>query len=332
LLTRAEKEKRVIELYEQDAAYRTIAKEVHFSLGRISSIIKRHNGELEVKGGNGEQRQREETIDTQVFKLFEEGRNPVQVAIELDLKSDEVTRLYKKWWELKGLYDLNQLYEEAKDYLFELHAAYKLVRDEGVAARQLVDAANCLKRLPLLENRLSKITNEVQNMEGQKQTQMNELCQLRNDVTITKQDLDSYSGIINDHKEEIRKLIDQIQQLEGLIARLKSKGAYRRIERVAEQKAREVLTDNRLMLQAALCAVIKALRNEHDMWFLIDGSAFRNQHQNYTQACETKVLELAERTYNHLLHMCVDSTMSPPLGVPKNRPPYSAYRPVWRAI
>jgi hypothetical protein len=38
LLTRAEKEKRVVELYEQDKTYREIAKEVHMSLGVSLSL------------------------------------------------------------------------------------------------------------------------------------------------------------------------------------------------------------------------------------------------------------------------------------------------------
>jgi len=91
LPTKSEKEKRVIDLYEQDKTYREIAKEVHMSLGDISSIIRRYKGEVNI-AANGEQRQQEETIDTQVFKLLEAGRTPVQVATDLDINSGEVTR------------------------------------------------------------------------------------------------------------------------------------------------------------------------------------------------------------------------------------------------
>ncbi len=44
-----EKEKHVIELYEQGKTYREIVKELHISPGRISSIIKKSNGEEEIK-------------------------------------------------------------------------------------------------------------------------------------------------------------------------------------------------------------------------------------------------------------------------------------------
>ena len=49
VLKKEEKEKRVIELHEQGKTYREIAKEEHLSPGRISSIIKKSNGEDETK-------------------------------------------------------------------------------------------------------------------------------------------------------------------------------------------------------------------------------------------------------------------------------------------
>jgi hypothetical protein len=74
-----------------------------------------------------------ETIDTRAFKLFEECMTSVKVAIELDLRSDDVTTLYTEYLKLKGLEELSLLYKERKDDLHEFHRAYKLTVDEGVA-------------------------------------------------------------------------------------------------------------------------------------------------------------------------------------------------------
>jgi hypothetical protein len=115
LLTRSEKERRAIEMYDEGRTYREITKEVHMSPGDISSIIKRHTGEPE----KGEQQQQEVTIDTKVFKLFEEGKGPVQVAIDLNLPSTEVTRLQSEYRKLIGLQELNQLQEEIGLDVFE---------------------------------------------------------------------------------------------------------------------------------------------------------------------------------------------------------------------
>jgi hypothetical protein len=91
----------------------------------------------------------------------------------LDIQSDEVSSIYKAW-QLKGLHDLNQIYEETKTDMIEFLAAYKMMKDEGVTPRHLVDAANCLGQLSLLEARLNKINHKIESKENQKQTQMNE--------------------------------------------------------------------------------------------------------------------------------------------------------------
>jgi hypothetical protein len=166
-LTRAQKERRVVELYGQDKKYREIAKEVHISLGDICSIIRTHTGEDKVEAESGDQHA--EMVDKQAFKLFEEGQTPVQVAISLNIQSDEISRLYKEWQQLKGLHDLNQIYEERKNDLAEFHAAYKIMKDEGISPRQLVDAAYRLKQISLLEPRLKNINHYIQSKENQKQ-------------------------------------------------------------------------------------------------------------------------------------------------------------------
>jgi hypothetical protein len=47
-------------------------------------------------------------------KLFSEGKTPEEVAIALNLRQPQVTEFYTEHWKLKGLYMLNQIYEEIK--------------------------------------------------------------------------------------------------------------------------------------------------------------------------------------------------------------------------
>lgn len=317
MLTKAEKENRVIELYEQGKNYRGIAQEVHMSLTNISSIVSRHTGESQgtVKPQNA--LQKPETIDTRAFKLFEEGKTPVKVAIELDLRSDEVTKLYTEYLKLKGLEELSLLYEERKDDLHEFHRAYKIMKDEGVSPRQLVDAANCLEQLSLLERRLKNISHDIQSKENQKQAQMNELSLIRNDITLARQEADSYAQIIDANKEEIAKLRHRLQELESLIAILKNTGEYRRIERAAEVAARKILQDNKLILEIALGAVIQALKDDPDLQQVISGSLRDPTYgarsgiaiRNYLILYNTKILKMTGQIFDNILGRCVSNTI-----------------------
>jgi hypothetical protein len=41
--------------------------------------------------------------ESQAFKLFSEGKTPVEVVVALDLPADQVQAIYREFWELKGM-------------------------------------------------------------------------------------------------------------------------------------------------------------------------------------------------------------------------------------
>jgi hypothetical protein len=49
--------------------------------------------------------------------MFIDGKTPIQVAIALNLREKEANEYYREYWNLNGLYNLNQIYEEVKDDL-----------------------------------------------------------------------------------------------------------------------------------------------------------------------------------------------------------------------
>jgi IS30 family transposase len=93
MLTREEKETQVIQLYEQGKSIREIAHELHLSFSTISSLIKRHTGEANAEIGKKETEV--ESKDSRVFKLFEDGKTPIQAVIESGLNAEEVLSCIK---------------------------------------------------------------------------------------------------------------------------------------------------------------------------------------------------------------------------------------------
>jgi Mor family transcriptional regulator len=85
MLARKEKQNLVIDLYKQDKTVREIAKEVHMSFSDISTIIKREFGDEDV------------TKDAQIFKLFERGRKPIDIAIKFNTSANEVQKLHREY-------------------------------------------------------------------------------------------------------------------------------------------------------------------------------------------------------------------------------------------
>ena len=134
MLSRTEKEQRVIELYQQGKTIREIAREVHMSFGNIGSIIRKGNRTEEDDNKPKEQQDKLPLTtlskDSQAFKLFSEGKKPTEVAIKLDLGADEVDRLYQQFWKLEGLYQLNQVYKEIRRYLPSFLKLFNIMKQQ----------------------------------------------------------------------------------------------------------------------------------------------------------------------------------------------------------
>ena len=48
--------------------------------------------------------------------MFKEGRsNPIDVAITLNLREKQVSEYDREYWNLNGMYHLNQAYEEIRE-------------------------------------------------------------------------------------------------------------------------------------------------------------------------------------------------------------------------
>ena len=113
MLSRTEKEQRVIELYQQGKTIREIAQDVHMSFGDIAFIIKKLTGLDDATKPKEQDKLPVTTLskDQQAFALFSEGKKPTEVAIKLDLGADVVERLNQQFWRLK--YELNLVYRDS---------------------------------------------------------------------------------------------------------------------------------------------------------------------------------------------------------------------------
>ena len=131
MLNNVEKEKLVIDLYyNQQKNVRQIAQEARMSFRDIGAILKKKETSVNDNGngngigvvvvdnqqqqqlGNGSSHSNQKS--TQAYKLFTEGKKPVNVAILLNLSEKEATRYFTEYWKLKRLYNLYQIYQGIK--------------------------------------------------------------------------------------------------------------------------------------------------------------------------------------------------------------------------
>ena len=98
---RVQRDKKIIELYEQGYAVAEICHEVGASATTVTDRINRYKESREP---------RIESVMARAFSLYKEGKSPLEVAIALELSADDAEKFYKDYLRLKGLGDLFNLY------------------------------------------------------------------------------------------------------------------------------------------------------------------------------------------------------------------------------
>lgn len=167
VLSRDERRRQVLEFHNQNMGTREIAKLLHISFTDITKILKEADKEKEVE----QQRTRQEFLASQAYKTFSEGKGLVQVAIELNIRAWEAITLQREYWELAGLHDLNQIYEETKANPWPLINLYRSIRSE------CMDVTHVLRLLKVtnndllgVEQRYYLLKQEVKSLQEQKTT------------------------------------------------------------------------------------------------------------------------------------------------------------------
>ena len=228
-----EREGRVLELYNQGKSTREIAKELRMSLRDISFILKKGQvnhgitATIMDDGNNSNNNKPASEKATQAYKLFSEGKKPVEVAIQLGLSEKQVTRYFIEYWKLKGLYGLYHIYQESKGNLSYILKLCRLAKRQGITADNIEWFVNMVDvgtyKIPELQKQYAKLQDELQVIDHQKVVSKAELDNMNNQISILRTTMYQLSATCNNKRNEIAYLQDQIQALEGYVNGLKNR-------------------------------------------------------------------------------------------------------------
>src|SRR4051812_12253614 len=101
-----EKKELAINLIEQGVSTREIARQTHLSYSTIGKIRK------ELEGDTSEKSKKPLSLQNQSFKLFEKNKSLIEVIIELDLSTGEVTKFHSDYLMLKDKHKVNFILKE----------------------------------------------------------------------------------------------------------------------------------------------------------------------------------------------------------------------------
>jgi len=281
MLTRQEKERLVINLYNQNKTYREIAREVRICPRDIGAILKKASGEREEKQDIKESL----SPSTQAYHLFSKGKTPIEVAIALDLSESETTKYYEEYLDLKQMHDLRMVYEEIGGDIAHFLKLYKLSKDAHMNPEHVVNLLQMSNEyLPLLEQKYKRLTKEIDSLESEKQ----KLRHLENQIRTSIKILDEY-------KEEIRNLQKKKIRLQILM----SSGQYKKIRQIAEEEVTNSLSKRRDLLKLAVSSVIESVKRDPTKYnFLINSNQYKDgQHMAFIDVYRALILDEAQRIF-----------------------------------
>jgi hypothetical protein len=328
ILTRQERERLVLELYNQGKTYREISKEARISprdIGAIlNKVIQEKNGEVikEEDGAEKNQNLGQEqhlSLAAQAYKLFSDRKTPLEVAISLNLRESEATKFYKEYWKLKRLHNLTLIYEETKGDIDPFLKLYRLSKAAGMNVQQVVNLLKITNTdLPDIQCRYERLKREVNTLEFNKQQSRIALTFFNNKIETQRKALTSYRISCIRERREIRKLYNEKVRIEALVTGFKNNNEdyLNKIKRAAEEKVKDVLTNGKLLLKFATFSVIESLRRNPELYNFISystsvettsttyGSNYLlmsgKQQQSFNDSYIALIIEEAEKLYNGL--------------------------------
>jgi len=332
VMTRQERERLVLELYNQGKTYREISKEARISPRDIGVILNKAVEEKTqgIKQQDGaeqnceqEQEQQHLSLASQAYQLFLEGKTPIDVSITLNLRESEATEFYKEYWNLKQLHNLNMVYEEIKDDIEYIVKLYKLAKTKDMGVQQVIHTlAIANNNLPTIEEQFKRLRNDVSMLQSQKCICKRNLYQLNNQIALTTRLLSSFRISCDTQRREIEKLYNEKIRLEAIVTAFKSSNEeyLNKIKQAAYEEVKSVLTDSKLLLKFTTLSVIESLRNNPELYnFVIHDNSNnttiiygpnysslmlsgqqQQQQQSFNDSYTALILEEAEKLYNKL--------------------------------
>ena len=119
-------------------------------------------------------------IKLQAIKLFSDGKTTVDVVIALDLSADHVRAIHRQYWDLKHMYELGEIYDEAEYDLHKLLRLHKIVKGLGMEEHDIISVLELAKnnQLGYLQWKVEDLRNDIEMLEDQKAKATNDILKL----------------------------------------------------------------------------------------------------------------------------------------------------------
>src|ERR687891_939769 len=151
---------------------------------------------------------------SRAYQMFNEGRNLIEVATDLNLREKEVREYYREYWNLRGMYELNQIYDEVKDDIWLFIELNRRSKTEGLSPQQIT---RILKATTTLERQNIDLEGEQARLEVGNKEAAKTFQQLTDSIQKDHRTLEENDSVIIRQRREIENLDIEKARLENNI-------------------------------------------------------------------------------------------------------------------
>ncbi len=160
VLNEKEKEALVIDLLNKGQTTREIAKQAHVSFSYIKKIRMKLTGEV------GEEQQDDKnkkplSIPSQAFSLFLDGKSIVQVAIMLDLPTDQALKVHSDYFTLQNMERVSRILTENRKNLDSYLCLFDFVDGKNIKMTDFNQAVHLARDISNLKKEKAQLEYDI---------------------------------------------------------------------------------------------------------------------------------------------------------------------------
>ncbi len=252
-LNRQETEDLIVDLYyNQKKTFRQIQQIVRKSPRDIKVILNK------VEPGRSSL-----SIPAQAYRLFSEGKTPIDVAIILNIREPEATQFNLEYWKLSQLGILTRIYQENNGNISPLAELHQKMKAAGMSVQHVIkllliannDLRSIERKCQDLKREAAEIT--AKNLDGARTFQ-----QLSRDISEEYKILEQHRTSCKEERLELARLRLQKEKLDSVVRQFQDNDdGFRRIKELVKVAVKQRLKNHEYILKIAFLSIIDACRN-----------------------------------------------------------------------
>jgi hypothetical protein len=235
--------------------------------------------------------------NVKAYKLFDEGKNPLEVAGELNLPGPQVQQFYVEYLNMVRMHKLVTIYQEIQDSIGYFLKLFRLGREKGVTPEQIIKLVQMADSIHKLQDKLQQLKSELIDVSRRKAVGQEELEDFNKEIEAAQEKLDLVNKTFEVKYEELKEACSRAQKLQNYVEQLIEGQDYQELEPVVRNEVGEILSHNKKLLQNALFSVLLALRNDPDRYFIIE-------RMELTSFTTTTIINYNDFKYQNIHSIC----------------------------